>query len=574
MFLCITSCTFDEKPVDITDSTRCQLLKFNGKNYKYGFINQYGKVIIEPEFDTIYRPKKAQKYISVKKSGKWGVIDSIGQLVCPIEYDFVESILGGTYFSMRKGEKYGVIDSIGNTILPAEFDYRISMFSNNNFLVQKNKKYGLVSKNNDLLLPIEYDYINYQNNYNLAQIAKDQKKGVVNKSGDIIVPVKYTSIVFLIDHGLIICSDSINSTLKYGLMDTSGKVVLPIKYDHLNLCSNQPTFTASLNEKGGIINKKGEVILPMEYDLSGKVSLPFFQLKSTESYIIIKRDNKYGYVSRDGKQLIEPRFGKAEPFDQSDLAVVGKKSSKGWRYGFINRKGEVVGTMQYSDIPVGFKDQSLVPVKLRGKYGYLDKEGILRIRNHFAYAYPFRSTGYAKVQAIKAYAIIDQNGEYVVKPDYGDVKEFRNDKVTFYRKESRSSVKSWGVINNKGNMITPPIYSSLYYYNDANVIIYKNGGEGIMSIEGERITEPIYNNIEYFSEGDCFIVGKGGKYGLIDRKGKQIVPFKFYHIFEYQPSPNLLMAKFGQRIGYIDSQGNYLTFTNKELKAELSKNKR
>jgi hypothetical protein len=56
-------------------------------NGKYGFVDEQGKVVVEPRYDNArdFRLKRA----AIERDGKWGFLDPDGKEVIPPKYDSV-----------------------------------------------------------------------------------------------------------------------------------------------------------------------------------------------------------------------------------------------------------------------------------------------------------------------------------------------------------------------------------------------------------------------------------------------------------------------------------------------------
>lgn len=56
----------------------------------------------------------------VAKNGKYGCLDSLGQLVIPYQYDYAENFSNGIAM-VYKGEAWGVISKTGHLIVPCKY---------------------------------------------------------------------------------------------------------------------------------------------------------------------------------------------------------------------------------------------------------------------------------------------------------------------------------------------------------------------------------------------------------------------------------------------------------------------
>src|SRR4051794_11935894 len=119
--------------------------KTSDKNNKtlYGFVNQNGKVVIEPQFDSVYCSFK-NNVSSVSKNWKAGVISKKGKTIIPFEYntigDMSKSIIPVETFAGL----WGFYTYDGEEISKPLFqNFRLA--GKNRILVQKDTKWGMIN---------------------------------------------------------------------------------------------------------------------------------------------------------------------------------------------------------------------------------------------------------------------------------------------------------------------------------------------------------------------------------------------------------------------------------------------
>lgn len=145
------------------------------KGYRYGIINNDGKIII----DCVYKhiSKSGIYYEAIKENGKHGVIDEENRIIIDFKYDFLESVNFDEYIIFNLNNKYGVMDYDENIIIDAKYD-NISVAKNNCsdiiFYVEVNFKYGLININGDELTEIIFNEI--------WEFDKNLFKGKINKN--------------------------------------------------------------------------------------------------------------------------------------------------------------------------------------------------------------------------------------------------------------------------------------------------------------------------------------------------------------------------------------------------------
>ena len=80
-----------------------------------GLIDKNGNWVVEPKYDEIWAPHKSG-YRVIVKDNKHGVLDSIGTIVYPAEYGYVDVLSNG--FVLTKGGKMWQVDFEGNIVRP------------------------------------------------------------------------------------------------------------------------------------------------------------------------------------------------------------------------------------------------------------------------------------------------------------------------------------------------------------------------------------------------------------------------------------------------------------------------
>lgn len=120
-------------------------------NFKYGFINKEGKIIITYEYDVA--KDFSEGLALVVKDNKVGFIDVDGKEVIPLEYEAGSDKYGYDYYpsfseglvNVCKNDKWGYINKQGNVVIPFRFDYSYP-FSNGLARVGIGEQEGFVDK--------------------------------------------------------------------------------------------------------------------------------------------------------------------------------------------------------------------------------------------------------------------------------------------------------------------------------------------------------------------------------------------------------------------------------------------
>lgn len=114
-----------------------------------------------------------------------------------------------------------------------------------------------------------------------------------------------------------------------------------------------------------------------------------------------------------------------------------------------------------------------------------------------------------------------------------------------------------GVVNKLGDIIVEPKYDSELltfesFYNDGMARVCKNGRYGFIDKEGKEIIPCRYEEADFFTEG-LTAVKKDGKYGFLDKKGQEVIPFIYGAASGF--SEGLSAVEKDGKYGFINKKG-------------------
>lgn len=272
---------------------------------KYGYIDEFGEIVIPLEYD---HAEDFSNGLACISDWDWmsGYIDKTGQTVIPLEYDYAESFSGDLAHVEKivvDSYKAGYINKSGEEVIPLEYDAARS-FSEGLALVEKtdangDQSIGYIDQSGELVIPLEYDsaddfsdgialvkqykadfngWFTSGNNFNAYNC------GYIDKTGKLIVPLEYDDAKSFSD-GLA-CVGMADAdgfgTGKYGYINAAGEVVIPLEYRDADNFSgglaavskylDDGTFQPNPDLKYGCIDVRGQTVVPFAYDRCGAVS--------------------------------------------------------------------------------------------------------------------------------------------------------------------------------------------------------------------------------------------------------------------------------------------------------------
>ena len=191
------------------------------KNNKYQFLNRELVAINADQYDDAFDFKPTGVALVIL-NGKYGLIDSTGKALLPMQYDKVRTfsdISGDRYFEVTQASKCGIADSVGNIIVPIQYD-KVS-FLPYQLLTGSFRGWDYYSKGKE-------DYIKFCNQGKFL-VKKGNNEEIFDLSQNKTFGSGYSKLSYWGNSRVI----ARNTVGKYGVIDASEKNIVPFKYDSI-----------------------------------------------------------------------------------------------------------------------------------------------------------------------------------------------------------------------------------------------------------------------------------------------------------------------------------------------------
>ena len=258
----------------------------------WGFIDKYGKIVIEPQyvFTSGYRHIENRAFVAKSIDGEtlWGLIDEKGNEIIPCIYPNLGTHSGtAVNFQREKHGNYGIMDFDGNVIMEPRYEA----------IYEYDAKHGIIAFFENGLVGI-------------ARIS----------DGEVIIPNKYGYIGF--EDGYIECEkeywDDTDSMCDY--YDYAGNLLPNESYKHSWKCDGG--YGSWRKQKCGAVDENNNVIVPFIFEDSSHIN--YYQ----RGYIVTGTKGKFGLTTRDGKIMLPERY--REIIIKDDFIIASYKNDTNW----------------------------------------------------------------------------------------------------------------------------------------------------------------------------------------------------------------------------------------------------
>lgn len=349
-------------------------------------------------------------------------------------------------------------------------------------------------------------------------------------------------------------------------------------------------FPVKVKSKWGYTNAEGKMIIPAQYDYAES----FFEGRAVVALenmpCVISMSNKriidtglYTNITRYSEGLAKVTDGKlkqsfvdvngrkafdlpadvydARPFNNG-LSSVAKSVdiheqkfghdivNLGYKFGYINKKGEQVVPFEYDDAD-DFQN-GFARFRQGTKFGVFDSTGAVLVPARYSNLGRFIE-GKAIADIGAKFGFIDSTGTEIIKPLYQYAYDFS---------EGLAAVAvdgKFGYINDKGELIIKPEYEAVRPFSMGMAAVKKEGKWGFIGKDGAAKLRFVFDDASFFSEGRCAVMIKR-KWGFIDERGALVIPAEFDAVGTFGNGLAEIMK--GNISVYINRQGLVIPILN------------
>jgi hypothetical protein len=285
------------------------------------------------------------------------------------------------------------------------------------------------------------------------------------------------------------------------------------KYENIQMFNGFSRVTE--NGKYGLLNQKMELIIPIEYDYIST----FF-----DGLVIVKKDcqwegdicegGKAGIIDYTGKIILDPKYHIIEltEIERNEQPIIIFQDPTSKKYGFLNRMNLTIISPIYDEAPylIGVNkinvilDKTALEVDLNGKK--LPQAKTKEKEKEFDMI--FEENGLFGLKA--------KNGQVILKPTYHHISPF-TDGLALVRVGEMSQYRTLASSSGEDSLMIDPITGVV-------TVVYETirGKFGYIDKTGKEIIPPIYKHAFPFSEGVALVNNTDSfDYQLIDKKGKE-----------------------------------------------------
>ncbi|MCF8243925.1 MAG: WG repeat-containing protein [Saprospiraceae bacterium] len=561
------------------------------KDNKWGIINEQGKVLAEPRFDEVSLLKNLPEgitttFFQTKINGLLGLFLPNGFELLPPQADEIR-VWNATLIFYEKTQKWGAVNQLGQQVLENVYDHFSSLSDNFLKLVSNNKTYLFSLVYNKVITEGEFEaFYAFSDDFVLCK--KKRLLGLLDHCGSLVLTNKYNEIQAY--EGEIFRA---NLEGKWGIVTLDDQRLIPFEYDYISPMKKGRCVVVS-NRKCGVANNRGKVMVAPQFDrieleddeikayAGQQLSVFNFgeegQLDSRSNFdshftIKVTKGNRLRNIDQDaqspyelekfewfyspkhdkwglrrldnGTVQIEPTFHEVRVEKELGLTLVGiemmpkinfDRTSYRFEmgYGLVqNDTGLLVHEVDLVDIRLSDFDSGLPVARCiftNGKHGLVNKIGKI-ISKDYAFIGEF-SDGVARAS---------QKGKMSASLD--------------------KSVLNMGSLQKFLTAVLAPVTLTDYTQHDLNI---DNKGKltcesctwSYMDTTGATVVQPQFSFAKDFVN-QVGIVELEGKWGMVDNKGKQLLPCKYDELGFLENTGNKVLRVFKkeEKYGLIDTLG-------------------
>ena len=314
-----------------------------GPNGRYGYVDTLGQVLIPPTYD--YATRFHNGFAVVGNAGAQGAIDRTGRVVVPCEWLRLGRFEAGVFVGEREVggvPRLSLVDTAGRAT-PLDCDFCAREFSCGYARVGVGS-YAV----GDTPLPAGMN----------AGMKKMQSKkfsgkyGYIAPDGRVVIPVQFDDALDFDEDGLARVGMQGKYYVKWGFIDRSGRTVIPCSYYSADVFRRGRALVGKVVAGGklafGYIDREGREVIPCQYDEATAFKHP-------NTWVGRNRDGEMAYslIDRQGNSVLEYEVYRLQDGGKYGHAVAARPDASGvLRFGIIGISGKILVPFEYDMITI------------------------------------------------------------------------------------------------------------------------------------------------------------------------------------------------------------------------------
>jgi|GEM_PF-5536049 len=274
---------------------------------------------------------------------------------------------------------------------------------------------------------------------------------------------------------------------------------------------------------------------------------------------LVSKDWKFGFVDREGQLAVPMLYDFADNFSEGSAFATNMQNT------FITDKN---GYETYLSDEVLFNSrfhEGIAKVAKIDDTGNFRSEALVNSKGHFITPFDFVSRirdggdlfdqdddvseGLVRIRHNEYYGFLDTEGNMVISPMYDKASKFQSGLAAVTLDDLA------GFINHDNDFVVDPVFEDVAFAHKNYLFVKKDGHWGIITRSGEQVTDFIYNEFYFIKDGMLPAMHKG-RWGLISLESE------FKTAFRYSAPPNyhegLIEFTECRMRGVMDLKGNEL----------------
>ena len=259
----------------------------------------------------VYEDDSSTGYAAVAIDGAYGLLSTENTIKTECIYEDIGLLMSELIPVRNNGEYYYITEEGYRKLVPEHPVSYLGTFHDNYGAIKIGDQYGYIDRSAEEH-HVEYEYAGSFYN-NIAAVRKNGKWGVINNSFGEVTDFVFDDIL-MDEYGF--CSVYgvfwAKRDGQYFLYNAQGDCISE-GYDEVRLFASDQPAAVKKNGKWGFVSKEGEMVIEPTYEDADSFSL---------GYAPYCENGKWGCINENGVTLIQPEFDEIKPFSKNGYAPV------------------------------------------------------------------------------------------------------------------------------------------------------------------------------------------------------------------------------------------------------------